>query len=173
MVPSDSSWQFDHSVCGVVGSHCCQAPSTDPAAAHGHSRVNRAMGGTGCTPNVNDVTTPKLPPPPPRQAQNRSSLADADAVSSRPSAVTTSSDCTLSHVSPKLRPNTPTPPPNVSPAMPTVGHDPPGSTTPDCPRVLYTSINRAPAPTTAVARSWATVTVAIRVTSTTSPVLSE
>ena len=39
-----------------------------------------------CSANVNDVTTPKLPPPP-RSAQNRSGWDPVDAVRTRPSAV--------------------------------------------------------------------------------------
>ena len=51
---------------------------------------------------MNDVTTPKLPPPP-RSAQNRSGFSLSDAVTMRPSASTTSASTTLSHESPYLR----------------------------------------------------------------------
>src|SRR5216683_7365575 len=49
----------------------------------------------GCTWNSNEVTTPKLPPPP-RRPQNKSSFRKALAISSWPSAVTTSADTRLS-----------------------------------------------------------------------------
>src|ERR1700722_12268649 len=49
---------------------------------------------------VNEVATPKLPPPPPRQAQNRSELVFALAVRIWPSAVTICMDVTLSQVRP-------------------------------------------------------------------------
>ena len=58
------------------------------------------MSPAGWVRNVNEVTTPKLPPPPPRQAQNRSELVLALAVRSWPSAVTICSDGRLSQVSP-------------------------------------------------------------------------
>ena len=108
------------------------------------------MGGIGWTPKENEVTTPKLPPPPPWQAQSRSLSASAEATSWRPSAVTRLTDFRLSAVRPYLRAKTPTPPPSVRPAMPTVGHEPPGSSIPWPPMALYTSIRRAPAPTTPV-----------------------
>jgi hypothetical protein len=47
------------------------------------------VGPTGCSENRNEVTTPKLPPPP-RSAQNRSGCSSADARTMLPSAVTTS-----------------------------------------------------------------------------------
>ena len=42
------------------------------------------------------------------------------------------------------------PPPRASPAMPTVGHDPPGSRSPCAAKSLYTSINSVPAPTVTI-----------------------
>ena len=73
---------------------------------------------------------PKLPPPPPRIAQNRSGSLVALQVRSTPSTVTMSADTRLSHVSPYLRSSTPMPPPIVMPAIPTVGHVPEGMQTP-------------------------------------------
>src|SRR6266550_429406 len=72
---------------------------------------------TGCTRYVNDVTTPKFPPPP-RIAQNRSGSSVALAFRIRPSAVTTSASSRLSHASPCFRMRIPKPPPRVSPAIP-------------------------------------------------------
>jgi hypothetical protein len=61
--------QVDHISSGVDGIHRCQAGRTVVAAAHGQMRVNRATGAVGKVSMAKDVTTPKLPPPPPRQAQ--------------------------------------------------------------------------------------------------------
>ena len=61
---------------------------------------------TGCSRYSKDVTTPKLPPPP-RSAQNRSGCSSALAVSTSPSAVTTSNEMTLSQVSPCFRTSQP------------------------------------------------------------------
>ncbi len=69
----------------------------------------------------NDVTTPKLPPPP-RRPQNRSAFSSLLACTSRPSAVTTSADTRLSHANPCFRASQPRPPPSVSPAMPVARH---------------------------------------------------
>ena len=52
--------------------------------------------------NVNEVTTPKFPPPP-RNAQNRSLCELALAVTKLPSASTTSAASRLSTVRPKRR----------------------------------------------------------------------
>ena len=68
-VPAESSWQFDHTSSGAVALKACQAPSTSAAAAHGQCSVNSASGRNGMGVNVNDVTMPKFPPPPPRHAQ--------------------------------------------------------------------------------------------------------
>ncbi|MGZ6787263.1 MAG: hypothetical protein ACXVEL_13035, partial [Nocardioidaceae bacterium] len=73
------------------------------------------------------MTTPRLPPPPPREAQNRSGSRSAWTCRSRPSAVTTVSSSSASQVSPKARDSTPTPPPRVSPAAPTDGQVPVGT----------------------------------------------
>ena len=56
---------------------------------------------TGCSRYSNDVTTPKLPPPP-RSAQKRSGLSFALALRNSPSAVTTSAEIRLSTVEPVL-----------------------------------------------------------------------
>jgi hypothetical protein len=64
--------------------------------------ANATSGPSSCSRNVNDVTIPKLPPPP-RIAQKRSGLESADAVRTPPSAQTTWASTRLSHASPYLR----------------------------------------------------------------------
>ena len=64
---------------------------------------------------------PKLPPPP-RTAQYRSGFSSALAWRSWPSAVTMSTDFTLSSARPKRRATRPKPPPSVRPPTPGVGH---------------------------------------------------
>src|SRR5271170_3045969 len=92
--------RFDQSSSGACGAHDCQAEITRAAWDHGQDRKNRMISLAGWVANVNEVTTPKLPPPPPRQAQNRSGLLLALAVLTWPSAVTICSDWTLSQVRP-------------------------------------------------------------------------
>ena len=72
------------------------------------------------------VTIPKLRPPPPRQAQNRSAFCFSSQVSSFPSAVTIRSDSTASEVVPSFREARPTPPPSARPPRATVAHEPAG-----------------------------------------------
>ena len=89
-----------------------------PGRTGARSAPRAPAGRSACSRYSNDVTTPKLPPPP-RIAQNRSGLSVAlarDAV--LPSAVTTSAAIRLSMVSPSLRLSQPNPPPSVRPAMP-------------------------------------------------------
>src|ERR1700730_17438862 len=62
--------------------------------------------------NVNEVTTPKVTPPP-RNAQNKSPCESSLAVTNVPSASTTSAARRLSTVSPKRRDREPMPPPSV------------------------------------------------------------
>src|SRR5260370_31709983 len=92
--------RFDHSSSGACGAQDCQAEITWPACDHGQERKNKMISPAGCVPKVNEVTTPKLPPPPPRQAQYRSALLLALQVLTWPSAVTICRDFTLSQVSP-------------------------------------------------------------------------
>ncbi len=72
------------------------------ACAQGQRMKNRHGLGAGVVRNVNEVTTPKFPPPPPWQAQNRSlcCFGSAVAVSTAPFAVTICRDSRLSQVSP-------------------------------------------------------------------------
>src|SRR5271169_3762617 len=87
--------RFDQSASGACGAQDCQAAITLAACDHGQDRKNRTISPAGWVPKVNEVTTPKLPPPPPRQAQNRSGLLVALAALTWPSAVTICSDWTL------------------------------------------------------------------------------
>ncbi len=90
-------------------------------------------------------------------------------MSTRLSAVTMRSDDTLSHVSPKFRPTTPMPPPRARPAMPTVGHEPPGTVTPAPASAAYMSTRRVPDPTRARPCPATGATPSKGVTSTTRP----
>src|ERR1700683_5016737 len=92
--------RFDQSWSGACGAQDCQPAMTRAACDHGQDRKKRTMSPAGWVRNVNEVTTPKLPPPPPRQAQKRSGLVLALATLTWPSAVTICSDCTLSQVKP-------------------------------------------------------------------------
>ena len=98
---------------------------------------------------MNDVTTPKLPPPP-RTAQNRSALSSALAVTKLPSARTMSTSRKLSMVRPHLRVRWPTPPPSPSPPRPVVEMMPPGTARPNVCVAWSTSPSRLPPPATAV-----------------------
>src|SRR6516164_7512645 len=84
---------------------------------------------TGWTRNSNEVTTPKLPPPP-RSAQNKSSFSLALATRGFPSAVTISNERTLSQVRPYFLTSQPTPPPSASPPMPVLDITPAGTAKP-------------------------------------------
>ena len=90
----------DHTVSGSVCGQACQAASTLAASAHAKSAENVVSGTVAKVLNVNDVTTPKLPPPPPRSAQNRSASCVASQVTTVPSASTTCADTSWSQVRP-------------------------------------------------------------------------
>ena len=70
----------------------------------------------------NDVWMPKLPPPPPRQAQNKSGFSVALSVLICPSAVTISLAINWSQPRPCSRMFKPMPPPSRKPAAPTVSN---------------------------------------------------
>src|SRR5947209_14090009 len=127
---------FDHSSSGMLMIHCCHPPSTSATDPAGKSSSNTVSCGAGTVSKVNDVTMPKLPPPPPRNAQNRSGSADTDTVRDAPSAVTTVADTSRSQVSPYLRDSTPMPPPSVRPAIPTDGQEPAGKHRPALARAV-------------------------------------
>ena len=104
---------------------------------------------TSCRRNVNDVTAPKLPPPP-RSAQNRSGCSSAFAVTWRPSASTTSASSRLSIERPKRRVRWPRPPPSVRPPTPVVEMIPLGVASPCSPVARSTSPQVQPPPTRTV-----------------------
>ena len=76
------------------------------------------------------VLTPKLPPPPPWQAQNRSGWDRGLTLSTVPEAVTTWVSSRESQVRPWCLLVKPNPPPSSSPVRPTDGHRPVGAATP-------------------------------------------
>ena len=78
------------------------ARMTVGAASIGHSVGPASTSATSWSENENDMTTPKLPPPP-RSAQNRSGCSDSLVRTSRPSASTTSAAIRLSIVRPPPR----------------------------------------------------------------------
>ncbi len=91
---------------------------TRGASSIGHaSNPASTFGPSGWSWNSNDVTIPKLPPPP-RRPQKRSGFSCSLATTNSPSAVTTSHERRLSIVRPYFRIRWPMPPPRVSPAMP-------------------------------------------------------
>src|SRR5688572_340161 len=91
---------------------------TSGASSARHAIAPPMMSGpTGYSLYSKLVTTPKFPPPP-RRAHRRSWFSVALAVTTLPSAVTTSIDTTLSQVHPYLRVRYPIPPPSVSPPIP-------------------------------------------------------
>src|SRR5450756_2558775 len=128
--------RFDQSASGAVGAQDCQAAITLAACDQGHDRKKITGSGAGWVRKLNQAATPKLPPPPPRQAQYRSACSVGLAVSTLPFAVTISTDSRASQVRPYARAVTPTPPPSVRPEMPTVGQEPPGTARP----VSYTHL---------------------------------
>ena len=113
-------------------------------------RPDSTCGPSGCSLNSNEVTTPKLPPPP-RSAQNRSGFPRPLTCRSLPSAVTTSAEIRLSMVNPNLRVVQPKPPPSVRPATPVVELMPSGVTSPNSCASLSKSASVAPGSTRAVA----------------------
>src|SRR5262249_59108335 len=102
-----------------------------PVAPSGAKTVGPAYPArTGGARNLNAVTTQKLPPPP-RSAQNRSALFVSPAVTTLPSARTTSADNRLSMVRPYSRVRYPIPPPSVRPPTPVDEMKPQGTARPN------------------------------------------
>lgn len=94
------------------------------------------------------MTTPKLPPAPPRSPQNMSGLSVALTVTRSPAALTMVALRSRSAVSPAHGALGPIPPPRVRPTSPTPGQFPPGSSNRPLPRFgnsLPTSTLRTPA----------------------------
>ena len=83
---------------GAAAESSRYASSTCTASSPRHAMAPpRISGPTGKSRYSNEVTMPKLPPPP-RSAQNSSAFSSADARTSAPSAVTTSIDTSVSQV---------------------------------------------------------------------------
>ena len=61
--------QTENSSSGACGAQACQAAITDAAWAQGHSIPKVETVDTGVVLKRYSVAMPKLPPPPPRQAQ--------------------------------------------------------------------------------------------------------
>ena len=123
---------------------------------------------TGCILNVNDVTTPKLPPPP-RSAQNSSGFSSAEARTIEPSARTTSASSRLSMVRPPERAMCPMPPPSVSPPTPVVPMMPQGTAPPASCVAASTSFQTQPPPTRTVRAAASTSMLLIPARSMTTP----
>ena len=104
----------------------------------------RTIGPTGCSRYSNDVTIPKLPPPP-RIAQKRSGFSSSLAVTISPCAVTTSAERRLSTVAPCFRISHPIPPPSVRPAIPVCVTIPPTVASPKSCVSRSSSPQRTPA----------------------------
>ncbi|MET7995359.1 hypothetical protein ABZU76_31115 [Amycolatopsis sp. NPDC005232] len=62
----------DQSSSGIRGCQSCHSANSVAAVSGGNCRSNDERSGASAVRKVNDVTMPKLPPPPPRNAQNRS-----------------------------------------------------------------------------------------------------
>src|SRR5215211_5405906 len=103
------------------------------------TKAKNTSGPTGWARNSNEVTTPKLPPPP-CSAQSKSALFSLLAVRSSPSAVTTSAEMRLSQLSPYLRRSQPMPPASVKPAIP-VSVTTPRYGQPECLRLVVELTN--------------------------------
>src|SRR5581483_11493275 len=102
--------------------------TTSSTCVHGHVPTKYAPCDTACVRNANEVAIPKLPPPPPRQAQKRSGCAST--TRTLPSAVTICTESRLSEARPHAREASPKPPPSTCPPIPTVGHEPAGIAAP-------------------------------------------
>src|SRR3954469_17305304 len=118
--------------------------------------------------NENDVTTPKLPPPP-RIAQKSSGSRSASTATTEPSASTTVALTRLSIVSPYARVRWPIPPPSVRPPTPVVPMTPAGTAQPCSWVAASTWLSFAPPPTRTIRALASTSTVSIAERSRTSP----
>src|ERR1700757_1387185 len=68
----------------ALRSQFCQPTRTCAKDCGGKLRFTTSTSAVGNVAKVSEVVTPKLPPPPPRSAQNRSGLLAADAVTAWP-----------------------------------------------------------------------------------------
>src|SRR5689334_21406326 len=114
----------------AVRSQFCQPTRTCANDCGGKLRLTTSTSLVGNVAKVSEVVTPKLPPPPPRSAQNRSGLLAADAVTTWPLGSTTDADVNWSQSRPACRDWAPMPPPNACRAAPTDGQVPVGTPRP-------------------------------------------
>src|ERR1035438_7346278 len=98
--------RLDHRSSGWYGAQDCHPATTLAACDQGQLRKNTTSRDRRWVRNVNAVAIPKLPPPPPRQAQYRSLWLDELQVRTVPSGVTVVTDSSASLVSPYARPST-------------------------------------------------------------------
>src|SRR5271156_27532 len=76
----------------AVRSQFCQPTRTCANDCGGKLRFTTSTSPVGNVAKVSEVVTPKLPPPPPRKAQNRSGWLVGDAVTAWPPGSTTVAD---------------------------------------------------------------------------------
>src|ERR1700750_3129426 len=76
----------------AVRSQFCQPTRTCANDCGGELRFTTSTSPVGNVAKVSEVVTPKFPPPPPRNAQNRSGLLAADTVTAWPLGSTTDAD---------------------------------------------------------------------------------
>src|SRR5215469_8083348 len=110
----------------AVRSQLCQPRRTCANDCGGKLMFTTSTSPVGNVAKVSEVVTPKLPPPPPRNAQNRSGWSLADAVTAAPPGNTTDADVNASDIRPACRDWAPSPPPRACPAVPTDGQVPVG-----------------------------------------------
>src|SRR6201993_1487791 len=110
----------------AVRSQFCQPTRTCAKDCGGKLRFTASTSPVGNVAKVSEVVTPKFPPPPPRNAQNRSGLLAADTVTAWPLGSTTDADLNASHIRPACREWAPSPPPRACPEAPTEGQVPVG-----------------------------------------------
>src|SRR5450755_498835 len=91
MSGADSTCRIEVILSFACGAQDCHASIAALAEDHGQATLkNVDEAGIGWVTNVNSVTTPKLPPPPPFSAHSRSGSEPASTERKWPSAVTIS-----------------------------------------------------------------------------------
>ena len=87
----------------ALRSQFCQPTRTCANDCGGKLRFTTSTSAVGNVAKVSEVVTPKLPPPPPRSAQNKSGLLAEDAVTAWPQGSTTDADVHASLIRPACR----------------------------------------------------------------------
>src|ERR1700758_4348308 len=130
--PAEPTFMIGVILAGAVGAQAAQAANSFAACVcvNLQDTPNTSALASGNTSSLNSVAMPKLPPPPPLHAQNRSGSEAALAVSTRDCASTMLTCCMLSQVRPWERASNPCPPPRIWPETPTVGQLPACSASP-------------------------------------------